>query len=119
MKITLATAPMSAATVACMAGGTLCLRATDTPPLLSHICTDSREADGTTLLCAIRGERVDGHTFLPAAARAGCPAFLCERLPDGWTDVSEESPMGSSPAAAIVVRDTVDALGRIGNACRT
>ncbi len=119
MKITISDAPLGMDTLARMAGGTLALRNMTCPPTVSSICTDSREADGTTLLCAIRGERVDGHRFLPGAAHAGCVAFLCERLPDGWSVSDADSPMGVAPAAAIVVPDTVCALGRLVAARRT
>jgi len=103
MKITLSH-PHSMEALARMAGGVLHPRATE-PVTLTHICTDSREADGDTLFCAIRGERVDGHSFIPALVGGGCCAFLCERLPDGW----ETMP----PAVAIVVPDTVEALSRL------
>jgi UDP-N-acetylmuramoyl-tripeptide--D-alanyl-D-alanine ligase len=112
VKITLPT-PLSADTLASMAGGRLILRGAACPPVLTHICTDSREADGGTLLCAIRGERVDGHRFIPTAARGGCNAFLCEYLPEGWDDLSEGSPMGNASAAAILVEDTVKALSSL------
>ncbi len=119
MKITLDHAPIGVDILARMAGGDLILRATEDVPAVTHMCTDSREADGETLLCAIRGERVDGHRFLPGAARAGCRAFLCEHLPDGWADLGADSPMGDAPAAAILVKDTVEALGRLAHARRT
>ncbi len=119
MKITLSDAPLSMEALARMAGGTLHLRGGNPPPAVTYICTDSREADGDTLLSAIRGERVDGHAFLPAAARTGCRAFLCERLPDGWDACSEASPMGAVSAAAIVVEDTVGAFASLSSARRS
>ena len=69
---------------------------------VTHVCTDSREADEGTLFCAIRGERVDGHSYMTKAAELGCTAFLCERVPD------------DAPAASyIVVEDTVAALSAL------
>ncbi len=118
MKITLSDAHLSLETLARMAGGTLHRRGDDPLPSVTSICTDSREADGNTLLSAIRGERVDGHAFLPAAARAGCRAFLCERLPDGWGSCTDASPMGPTSAAAIVVEDTVRAFATLSFARR-
>ncbi len=117
MKITM-NPSRTAEEISGMCGGTLHLRATASLPSVSGICTDSREADADTMLCAIRGERVDGHRFLPAAIRAGCRVCLCERLPDGWDDLSSDGPMGDAPAAAIVVDDTVAALGRLAAARR-
>ncbi len=112
MKITVAHGPLSVEALSRMAGGRLFLRGFDTPPVLRYICTDSREADGETLLVAMRGERVDGHSFIPAANRAGCHAFLGERLPDGWD--AADAP----PAAVILTDDSVCALGALARAHR-
>ncbi len=95
-------------TLASMAGGRLILRGVEDTRLLNHVCTDSREADETTLFCAIRGERVDGHTYMNKAAELGCIAFLCERIPVDMPDY----------CAAILVPDTVEALGRLAAARR-
>ena len=70
MKITLAT-PLALHTLAAMAGGKLTLRHLSEETTVTHICTDSREADGGTLFCAIRGERVDGHNSMTKAAELG------------------------------------------------
>ncbi len=118
MKIALSYGSLRADRIARLAGGTLFLRGIETPPSISHICTDSREADANTLFCAMRGERVDGHRFIPAALRAGCAVVLCEHLPDGWEDPSDTSPLGSAPLAAVVVEDTVKGLGRMAAARR-
>lgn len=120
MKITLALskAPVCVDQLARMAGGTLVLRGCTCPPTVSHMCTDSREANGDTLFCAIRGERVDGHAYIPTAVGGGCRAFLCERLPDGWEDLTEASPLGMASMAAILVPDTVEALGSLAKARR-
>ena len=100
MKITLAT-PISVSALTTMAGGRL--TATEgINPVITHVCTDSREADGSTLFCAIRGERVDGHDYMVKAAEPGCIAFLCEKIPE------------NAPAAAYaVVEDTVKALSAL------
>ena len=105
MKITLAT-PMTASVLSLMAGGSLTHTGV-TDPTITHICTDSREADEHTLFCAIRGERVDGHDYIQKAASLGCSAFLCERLP-------QDAPS----AAYIVVEDTVNALSVLARAYR-
>lgn len=110
MKITLYT-PLDAGTLAAMAGGKLMLNGVSVPPAVTHICTDSREADGDTLFCAIRGERVDGHDYMVKAASIGCAVFLCERLP-------AYMPADMPACAAILVPDTVAALGRLASARR-
>ena len=103
MKITLAT-PLALHTLAAMAGGKLTLRHLSEEMTVTHICTDSREADEGTLFCAIRGERVDGHNYMAKAAELGGRVFLCERIP-------EEVP--SESCAFVVVEDTVAALSAL------
>ena len=101
MKITLHR-PLDLHTLTSMAGGKLTLRNISEEMTVTHVCTDSREADEGTLFCAIRGERVDGHSYMTKAAELGCTAFLCERVPD------------DAPAASyIVVEDTVAALSAL------
>ena len=87
-----------------MAGGKLTLRYLSEETTVTHICTDSREADEGTLFCAIRGERVDGHNYMAKAAELGGRVFLCERIP-------EEVP--SESCAFVVVEDTVAALSAL------
>lgn len=45
------------------------------------ICTDSREATADTLFVALRGEKTDGHAYIPDAVMQGCRAVLCEQRP--------------------------------------
>ena len=73
------------------------------------ICTDSRECDETTVFCALRGERVDGHDYIASAIAAGCRCVLCEKS----CEAIEEAGV-----AAIVVKDTEMALARFANAYR-
>lgn len=80
MKINLPR-PLSLHTLARMAGGEVIDHGTTMDIRLTHVCTDSREADAHTLFCALRGERVDGHDYMGKAAELGCRAFLCERVP--------------------------------------
>lgn len=103
MKITLAS-PLALHTLAAMAGGKLTLRNISEETTVTHICTDSREADEGTLFCAIRGERVDGHNYMAKAAELGGRVFLCERIPD---------PLPSDACAFVVVEDTVAALSAL------
>ena len=105
MKITLAS-PLTASKLAVMVGGRLTVVG-DTDPTVTHICTDSREADEHTLFCAIRGERVDGHDFMAKAAALGCVLFLCEHRPQDLA------------CNTIQVADTVEALSALARAYRT
>ncbi|MBS1725565.1 MAG: UDP-N-acetylmuramoyl-tripeptide--D-alanyl-D-alanine ligase [Armatimonadetes bacterium] len=46
---------------------------------LTGFATDNREIKPRNLFIAIKGERVDGHDFVPSALAAGAVAVLCER----------------------------------------
>jgi UDP-N-acetylmuramoyl-tripeptide--D-alanyl-D-alanine ligase len=67
---------------------------------------DSRKAQPGALFVALRGETFDAHDFLAQVAESGAAAVVAERLPEGWI------------LPAIVVPDTLVALGQIGNAWR-
>ena len=64
---------------------------------------DSRTVAPGQLFVPIVAER-DGHDFIPAALRAGAPAYLTSRTPEG--------------ATAVVVEDTATALMNCGVAAR-
>jgi UDP-N-acetylmuramoyl-tripeptide--D-alanyl-D-alanine ligase len=70
------------------------------------VSTDSRTAPGGALFVALKGETFDAHDFLGQVAGRGVAAVVVHALPDGWT------------LPAIVVPDTLVALGRIANAWR-
>ncbi|GGY81598.1 UDP-N-acetylmuramoyl-tripeptide--D-alanyl-D-alanine ligase [Pseudoduganella plicata] len=67
------------------------------------VSTDSRTVQAGALFVALRGEVFDAHDFLPQVATKNVAAVVVEALPDGWT------------LPAIVVPDTLVALGRIAN----
>jgi len=73
------------------------------------VSTDSRSAPAGSLFVALRGESFDAHDFLAQVADKGVAAVVVERLPEGWD---------STKVPAIVVPDTLVALGRIANAWR-
>ncbi|MFC5513166.1 UDP-N-acetylmuramoyl-tripeptide--D-alanyl-D-alanine ligase [Massilia jejuensis] len=68
-----------------------------------QVSTDSRTANAGALFVALRGETFDAHDFLPQVAANGAAAVVAERLPEGWN------------LPAIVVPDTLAALGQIAN----
>jgi UDP-N-acetylmuramoyl-tripeptide--D-alanyl-D-alanine ligase len=70
------------------------------------VSTDSRTVQPGALFVALRGETFDAHDFLDQVAAKGVAGVVAERLPQGWT------------LPALVVPDTLVALGRIGNAWR-
>jgi UDP-N-acetylmuramoyl-tripeptide--D-alanyl-D-alanine ligase len=71
------------------------------------VSTDSRTAPANALFVALKGETFDAHAFLDQVAGRGVAAVVVHQLPDGWT------------LPAIVVPDTLVALGRIANFWRT
>lgn len=70
------------------------------------VSTDSRKVEGGALFVALRGETFDAHDFLDQVAARGVAAVVVSRVPDGWT------------LPAIVVPDTLVALGRIAHVWR-
>ena len=70
------------------------------------VSTDSRKVQAGALFVALVGETFDAHDFLQQVAGQGVAAVVVSRLPEGWT------------LPAIVVPDTLVALGRIAHAWR-
>lgn len=70
------------------------------------VSTDSRKVESGALFVALRGETFDAHDFLAQVAARDVAAVVVSTLPDGWT------------LPAIVVPDTLVALGRIAHAWR-
>lgn len=68
---------------------------------VSGIAIDSRKVPTGGLFVAIRGERVDGHSYIPAAMRAGAIACLVE------------TPQEGVDIPCILVRSTLEALRRM------
>lgn len=104
MKIEFGNGGMRLATLAHLAGGTLRCTAAEAEMRITSVATDSREVGNGTLFLGIRGERVDGNNFAWTALLGGASAVMVERLPEF--------------GAAILVDDTVAALGRIARAVR-
>ncbi len=67
------------------------------------VSTDSRQVMPGSLFVALRGDRFDAHDFLGQLVDKPVAAVVVEKLPDHY------------PLPAIVVPDTLAALGRIGN----
>ncbi len=91
---------MTARKVADLVDGTLD-RVDPEAVISGEVVIDSREAAESALFIAIPGERVDGHDFSEAAIRNGAVAVLAQHPVD---------------APAIVVDDTVKAMGMLSKA---
>ncbi len=71
---------------------------------IEGICTDSREAGPGILFVALRGERTDGHDYIPLASRAGCRAILAERSDTSDSSLSEVIVPDSQRALSDIAR---------------
>jgi UDP-N-acetylmuramoyl-tripeptide--D-alanyl-D-alanine ligase len=71
------------------------------------VSTDSRTVQAGSLFVALRGETFDAHDFLEQVAAKGVAAVVASRLPEGWT------------LPALLVPDTLAALGRVANTWRS
>jgi len=70
------------------------------------VTTDSRTAPAGSLFVALKGEKFDAHDFLDQVAQRGVAAVVVNRVPDGF------------PLPALVVPDTLVALGQIAHEWR-
>lgn len=82
-------------------------------PLVAQVTDDSRRCGPGTLFVAVRGERVDGHSFLAAAATAGAAALCVERLPD-----DPPPDLRNPQIPVLMVPDTLAAFHDIARAHR-
>ncbi len=105
MKTSFSINQISFGTLARMCGGELHQGALG-EVAVRYICTDSREADAETAFVALRGERVDGHDYIPAALERGCRCVICDHT---------TGELEASDATAIVVSDTEMALSLLAN----
>lgn len=71
-----------------------------------YISTDSREGGAGVIFCAIKGQNVDGNDFIPGAIELGSTAFICQY-------VSDAAKTSGKAFSAVVVEDTVKAMGTL------
>lgn len=77
---------------------------------VSSITTDSRKAEEGCLFVAIKGERVDGHTFIPAVFERGALCVLSEQKLEnpGGPYILVESSLAAIKALAKYYRKQLD-----------
>jgi UDP-N-acetylmuramoyl-tripeptide--D-alanyl-D-alanine ligase len=109
MKVNVGCDLITMSELAKMCNGTLCLFGgqNDKNIPFSTICTDSREAEQGSLFVALDGARVDGHNYIGQVLDRGSECILCERIPEN---------LGDKKYAAIVVNDTLRAVGELAKA---
>lgn len=95
---------MTIAQIAGATGGIL-VEGGDPSAVVRDMTWDSRSATPGCLYVALPGERVDGHDYVDAAARAGAVCALVTHPVD-------------APCAQVVVGDAVEALGLLAGAWR-
>ena len=63
-------------------GGTLCQAEGKENMQIEGAVLDSRQVKPGYLFFATKGERVDGHSFIPSVAEKGAACVVCEKAPD-------------------------------------
>ncbi len=76
--------------------------------IFAGICIDSRIIRNDQVFLAIRGERYDGHAFIPKLMEAGIKGFVVDRPPD---DSQQLVSWAAAGGCCIVVADTIRTLG--------
>ena len=112
MKIKLGLGLFTTDKVASICDGTIYSTTNEKNAVFENICTDSREADNTTLFVAIPGERVDGHSYISNAVKAGCRCVIAEKLPldvKGIVVILVESAIKAIKNIACYVREQIKA----------
>lgn len=71
--------------------------------IITGLTDDSRKVESGSLFVAVKGEKVDGHTFLDRVVDAGAAAVVVER------------GVAVGPVAAVRVEDSRGALGILGS----
>lgn len=74
---------MTLVSVAESCGGTLHNAGTDWDKTAAGVVIDSRKVEKDFIFIATKGERVDGHSFIPQVAEKGAMAVVCEKEPEG------------------------------------
>jgi len=58
-------------------------------PLITGIATDSRLCENDDMFIAIKGNQVDGHSFLPALFNKGCRVALVSKVNDSLPELNQ------------------------------
>lgn len=72
---------MTLENIANACGGTLCAASGKEAVTVAGVVLDSRKVEKDFLFVATKGERVDGHSFIPQVVEAGAAAVVCEAAP--------------------------------------
>lgn len=91
---------------------------------VANIVTDSRKAGEGSLFAAIRGERVDGHSFIPAVFAQGALCVITERelpedTPGSWIKVLSTLQALKDIAEYYLARMDIPVVGITGSVGKT
>lgn len=111
MKATLKLKTLTAPEIAKAVDGKLELYGNKTPSEVTNITYDSRDVTEGSLFCAIKGENVDGHTFIADVVSKGASVVIANSIP--------EDAKGAGDFAAVIVDNTVEALGLLSGYYRS
>ncbi len=73
---------------------------------IQDLAMDSRSVSVGSLFIAVKGETVDGHSFIENAIKCGAVAIVCEELPKSLNDST----------SYVCVSDSATALGKLASA---
>lgn len=110
MSIKLKLKSFTAEEIAKQTDGRLEIHGNGAAGCITSIGHDSRDVSDGMLFCAIIGESFDGNDFIKDALDAGCDTVLCNRVPEN---------VEGYDFTAVIVEDTVRALGRLAAYYRT
>lgn len=79
---------------------------------IGGLTDDSRQVRRGSLFVAVKGERVDGHRFVPQALAAGASALVTQ---EPWSALSGAAGGGTVPVPMVRVADSRRALGRLAS----
>ncbi len=74
----------------------------------NRIATSSAEGRLGTIFCAIKGQNADGNDYISEALSLGSNCFICQRVPEDAKNLGK-------PFCAIIVEDTIKALGSLAS----
>ena len=100
--------------LASVLGAQVVVPAADGERVASSVTWDSREVVPGSLYVALPGEKVDGHTFIPAAFEAGAVAALAMSQPGEEAVAAAEKAGGS----ILLVESTFEAFPKLARAWR-
>lgn len=113
MSVQLKLKKLTAAEIAREAEGELNIyNGADPEKQQDQVCISSSEGGQGVVFCAIKGQNADGSDFIPEALSLGSDCFLCQHVP-------EEAIASGKPFSAVVVPDTVAAMGKLAGYYRT